>query len=312
MKRSVKEIAKGRWPSILPQLGIDKKFLVNRHGPCPMCEGRDRFRFDDKGDGRWFCNQCGAGDGVELVKQLLRVDFKEAVRRIEEVAEGAPIAIRQGPDPAKIRDEMNAIWRAGVGLCSVPGAAAWWKARIGDVPEIKDAKAVQALTYPGARTVHPGMVVLVRGFDGKPVNMHRTFLSHTGEKASVPEARMVMPGSLPDGCAVRLFDHAEVLGIAEGIETAVAASRLFKVPVWASLNAGRLEAWRPPEGVRVVVFGDNDLSFTGQAAAYALAKRLRREKREVEVRIPTQPGWDWNDVFLKAGRVSVANDQVAA
>ena len=32
-----------------PSLGVPAKALTNRHGPCPICGGKDRFRFDDKG-----------------------------------------------------------------------------------------------------------------------------------------------------------------------------------------------------------------------------------------------------------------------
>ncbi len=52
------ERARGRWSEILPRLGIDARFLRNRHGPCPLCGGKDRFRFDDRdGSGSYFCNQ---------------------------------------------------------------------------------------------------------------------------------------------------------------------------------------------------------------------------------------------------------------
>ena len=56
-----------------------------------------------------------------------------------------------------------------------------------------------------------------------------------------------------------------MLGIAEGVETALAASIMFNVPVWAALNANRLKVWEPAEGVsEVVVFGDNDINSVGQ------------------------------------------------
>ncbi|MFA9256090.1 primase-helicase zinc-binding domain-containing protein, partial [Escherichia coli] len=52
---------------MLPALGI--QVLKNRHQPCPVCGGSDRFRFDDReGRGTWYCNQCGAGDGLKLVE----------------------------------------------------------------------------------------------------------------------------------------------------------------------------------------------------------------------------------------------------
>jgi putative DNA primase/helicase len=44
--------------------------------------------------------------------------------------------------------------------------------------------------------------------------------------------------------------HQDVLGIAEGIETALSASILFNVPVWAALTEGLLQEWVPPPDVR--------------------------------------------------------------
>ncbi len=81
----LKDRAVGRWKGILPSLGIPSKALTNRHGPCPMCGGKDRFRFDDKGGrGTWFCSHCGAGDGIELVKRFQNCEFKDAARLIEQ------------------------------------------------------------------------------------------------------------------------------------------------------------------------------------------------------------------------------------
>ena len=60
----------GYWPDILSRLGIEIP-KNGKHGPCPACGGRDRFRFDDKeGRGTWICNQCGAGDGLALVAKV--------------------------------------------------------------------------------------------------------------------------------------------------------------------------------------------------------------------------------------------------
>ena len=45
-----------------------------QHGPCPVCGGKDRFRFDDKdGRGTWFCSQCDpqSGGGLLLLSRFL-------------------------------------------------------------------------------------------------------------------------------------------------------------------------------------------------------------------------------------------------
>jgi putative DNA primase/helicase len=65
--------AHGRWRSILLHLAIDVPPTPKKHGPCPACGGKDRFRFDDKdGRGTWFCNQCRpqAGDGFALMRSV--------------------------------------------------------------------------------------------------------------------------------------------------------------------------------------------------------------------------------------------------
>ena len=69
------ERARHRWREILPQLGIETRFLTNKHGPCPLCGGKDRFRFDDKdGSGSYYC-RCGPGVGVILVCKKNGWDF---------------------------------------------------------------------------------------------------------------------------------------------------------------------------------------------------------------------------------------------
>ncbi len=80
------------------------------------------------------------------------------------------------------------------------------------------------------------------------------------------------------------------------LETALSASARFGVPCWAAGNAGLLAAWQPPpEAKRIVIFGDNDPDYGGQAAAYALARRIGLDGRIVEVQIPVEVDTDWND-----------------
>jgi putative DNA primase/helicase len=141
------------------------------------------------------------------------------------------------------------------------------------------------------------MIAMVTGPDGAPATLHRTYLAADGRKAPVLEPRRLMPGKVAKGAAVRLSPARNTLGIAEGIETALSASALFGVPCWAAVNAGMLAAWRPPpEARRIIIFGDNDPSYAGQAAAYSLARRLGSDRREVEVQVPAEVGADWNDV----------------
>jgi putative DNA primase/helicase len=142
------------------------------------------------------------------------------------------------------------------------------------------------------------MVAKVVTHDDRAVNLHLTLVTEGGQKASVEKPRRVMPGKLPDGCAIRLSPAAEVMGVAEGIETALSASILYGVPVWACINKTILAKWEPPKiARRILIFADNDANFSGQAKAYHLANRLAvQHKLDVEVLIPPEVGEDWNDV----------------
>lgn len=74
----------GQWVSILSPLMPAGTPLNGKHGPCPFCGGKDRFRFDDKnGSGSWFCNQCGSGDGIEAYKRLTNGTFLEVLEFLQ-------------------------------------------------------------------------------------------------------------------------------------------------------------------------------------------------------------------------------------
>ena len=103
-----------------------------------------------------------------------------------------------------------------------------------------------------------------------------------------------------NGASIRLFPAARHIGVAEGIETAIAAHQLFDLPVWSVISANGVMTFEPPESAKeITVYGDNDCNFTGQRAAYDIANRLSLTGIETHVRIPDVPGQDWADMLLK-------------
>ncbi len=310
LREPLKDRALGRWQGILASLGVPAKALTGRHCPCPVCGGKDRFRFDDKGGrGTWICSHCGAGDGIELVKRLMQVEFRDAACLIEQHIGEAPVVRVNGKrQEADRRDDIVALWNrsAPITLADHAGRYLFDRTGITVFPPCLRYAPDERHVEPGSRpTWHPMMVAKVCPSDaavvaGERAALHRTWLDrdHAG-KARVTMPRKML-GNMPTGAAVRLMEHQAVLGIAEGIETAISASILFRVPVWAALTAGLLETWIPPATVTTVyVFGDNDGSNTGQAAAYALARRLKLGGLTVAVEIPQITGWDWNDVHQR-------------
>lgn len=80
----VRDAALGRWKDLIfPAFAITVPPQKNKHGPCPICGGTDRFRCDDKqGKGTWICNQCGAGDGFELIVKSRGYTHSEVLKEV--------------------------------------------------------------------------------------------------------------------------------------------------------------------------------------------------------------------------------------
>jgi len=99
----VKAAARGKWLQIFSALGVRTELLQDRHGPCPGCGGKDRFRYDDKdGDGTFICSQGGggnlSGDGFTLLEHINDWDSSEALRA---VAGQLGMAMNQPQEPVE-------------------------------------------------------------------------------------------------------------------------------------------------------------------------------------------------------------------
>lgn len=123
----VTDHAQGRWPEILGALaGLSSDQLTDRHQPCPLCGGTDRYRFDDRdGSGSWFCNRCGGptqsgggGNGMELLMRRTGWSFAEAARQVEQHLGVTRPARREPPTKG-----AESVWRYSDTflVCRFPG-----------------------------------------------------------------------------------------------------------------------------------------------------------------------------------------------
>ena len=296
----VRTVARGRWRDILMAFGMDERTLSGRHVPCPLCGGKDRFRFDDKeGRGTYFCSGCGAGDGVQLAIGVTGHPFKDVAQQIERLAGTVPLAAsgHERTDDDKLA-ALRRVFRESAPIQHDDEAYRYLAGRglaLYDLPQsIRLHPGLQYRDGGAVTGTFPAMLATVTDSTGKAVSMHRTYLQDA-RKAPVPAPKKLMQGLTLVGAAIRLAPVSQVLGIAEGIETALAASERFGVPVWSCISAQGIESFAPPDGVKeVVIFADHDQNFTGQKAAYAAAHRLTLKGFEVEVCIPPTMG-DWLD-----------------
>lgn len=287
------DAAKGQWKMILEKFGIDGKYLDNKHHKCPCTgDGEDRFRFSDQnGTGDYFCacSQGGRG-GFGLLQCKTGRTFRELAADVDALIGNTmePSAPRAMTYAEKLRGIAQTAPRSAYlesrGLVMAPGLL--W------------AKSVDYRDDGKVTGTYPAMLAPITR-KGEWQTFHVTYLDH-GSKANVPCPRKVLPGGAIMGGGVELFPAAEVMGVAEGIETAIAARMIFNIPTHATISAGGMAKWDAPAIAKEVhIFADNDANYTGHRAAWTLANRLALMGVDVVVRIPESLG-DWNDVLLES------------
>jgi putative DNA primase/helicase len=148
--------------------------------------------------------------------------------------------------------------------------------------------------------VGPATIARVDNLRGEIVAIHRTWLAPGGAgKAAIDPARMTL--GLIGGGAARLAsvqpDSWLVAG--EGVETTLSVMQACGLAGWAALSAsGMRSLMLPPEARMVLIAADNDLNGVGAGAAHVAAQRWLHEGRQVKIVVPTDVGFDFNDVLL--------------
>jgi len=141
----------------------------------------------------------------------------------------------------------------------------------------------------------PAMLAAVRS-DAGIIAIHRTFIDPaTARTASVDVPKRAL-GSLGQG-AVRLgWPFNRKLGLAEGIENALAATQLFGIPCWATLGNQRFGTAAIPESVTELhLFLDADAG--GRLAERRARQIYTRPGLTIVSRFPESEEQDWNDVL---------------
>ncbi|EIZ6007916.1 toprim domain-containing protein [Salmonella enterica] len=299
MKMNVTETVKqacGHWPRILPALGV--KVIKNRHQSCPVCGGSDRFRFDDKeGRGTWFCNQCGAGDGLKLVEKVFGVSASEAAGKVNAVTGNLPPVAPEVIAAAEAETEADRKAAAALAVRLMdktrPATGNAYLTRKG-FPAL-ECLTLTAVHKTGGVTFRAGDVV-VPLYDNTGALVNLQLINSEGLK------RTLKGGQVKGACHVieGKKQAGKRLWIAEGYATALTVHHLTGETVMVALSSVNLLslaslARQKHPACQIVLAADRDLNGNGQSKAAAAADAC-----EGIVALPPVFG-DWNDAFMQKG-----------
>ncbi|HGM9880087.1 TPA: DUF927 domain-containing protein [Proteus mirabilis] len=306
--REVKLKANGQWQAILSHLGAEVP--LNTHTACPHCGGKDRFRFDNKdGNGTFICNQCGSGDGLDLVQRVLGVSVTEAAK---EVANIIGIDTRSACPPAYRRSEIKA---------QQDELKAQQAEKQANEKREKHKRFIERYNRTIANVQRGGSDYLkAKGLHGFEMDL----LQDGSLIIPLLDAGGVITGAQtikPNGDKRLLSDSAKsgsyypinepvnvsTVIIAEGLATALTCHLIQpEAHTVAAIDAGNLihvakvMRVKYPES-KIIIAGDNDIKpdqdNTGKLAAEKAAKAVNG----VAVLPPTDDKADWDDYRLSHG-----------
>lgn len=295
--------ATGHWPVILPALGIALQ-PNGKPQPCPTCGGKDRFRFDNQdGRGTWFCNQCGAGDGLNLVEKALSLSARAAAEQVAAVmgenASALPPAAETGhalqkgggQDKAEAQRKTARQAQALVAAARLQTGNAYLSAK--GWPEAETLALQGQPLRVGGITFQPGDLLLpLHNAGGEVVNVQ--LINANGDK------RMLAGGQVKAACHTLNGPDNAVIWLTEGYATGLTVHGLTGETVCVALSANNLAAVAEQlrshyPDARLLLAADNDRSGTGQTRAAEAASRTGG----VPALPPTEG--DWNDVYCQQG-----------
>lgn len=239
--------------------------------------------------------KCFAGCSTIDIIRALRSD-----RRPIPTADAETEFVRADGSERRLTGRIRTLWKEARPVTDMP-VSAYIATRgfSGPHPALRYHERVPLGRGADVR-FRPALLAAVEA-DAGIIALERLFLDpRTGLPASDLDPPKLMLGR-PHGGTVRFGAATDVLGLAEGWETAWSAHLLLGLPVWAALGADRFPLVTVPERIeRLFLLHDNDLS--GRRGAGRATQAHARDGRSIEPLPPPRGFNDWNDLHRTKGR----------
>jgi hypothetical protein len=164
--------------------------------------------------------------------------------------------------------------------------------------ELPDTEAIRF--HPRLRVTHtdthaPAMVSIMTDImTDEFTGVHRTFLTEDAKKIS----NAILGRAAQSAIKLDTADSLG-LGIAEGVETAIAARFLYR-PMWSVMSAIGIRRFPILNAIEhLEIFADNDLNNVGEQAARECLERWENAGAEVAIVMPPRKGADIADYIFE-------------
>lgn len=299
---------------VVERYGIQLKRQGREHiGLCPLHQEKTASFSVNADRGFYHCFGCGLhGDVIDFVQAIEGIEFREAVERLtgalgdsqtrERLVRQAKTARQEAVHRGSLEDARKAkkardILKASK-LADSTYVATYLRSRYITRRIPPSIWFHPSLTHGPTGLRFPAMVAALKDSNRQIVGIHRTYLLPDGSgKARVSSPKMAL-GRI-SGAAVRLATATEMIGLAEGIETALSAMQLYGDPVWAACGSNMAGVIIPATVKRVVIYADN--GEAGERAADKAAAEFYGQGRKVTIARPIEGYGDFND-YLQAQR----------
>lgn len=256
------------------------------------------------------------GDHALIFKCFAGCDNRDVIKAILRLGENALQNVEQASVPSSgmstdiwRRQQALRIWDEARPITGTPAEIYLRRRRIALVPRALRFHPRTPLGGGEDVAFRPAMIAALHDGglhdEGRFTAIQRTFFDRDDARRArdLTDPRMTL--GRPDRAAVMLGPATSVLGLAEGVETALSAMILFGVPVWATLGSDRLHQIAIPGRVnRLVLFPDNDIA--GEIGVSNAMDAYLQPGRTIDVEFPPPGFKDWNDV-LRAGGEGVGD-----
>lgn len=256
--------------------------MTTTRAPCPQCDRGPRdtalaVTTDELGTVS-YCHRCGYVEYIGAERTEIRTPIRTAVRT----------------EPLDWSRHAASIWRRTQALVGTLGEV--YLHRRGCIQPPRDSH----LRYlPGDDRYPPSLCAAVTDVrTARPISLHFTRLAIDGRgKAGTDKDKLLLAGHRKRGGCIRLWPDECVtygLALAEGIETALAASHAY-TPTWATIDCAGMSAFSVLSGIEsLLIFADHD--DAGIRAARDCAQRWAAAGSDVRIAIPEEDGADIADL----------------